>query len=244
MLAALLLLALDFCHYVPVFALSALRGRSHRWAYLSYTSSIDMILEVLLGFGMVMLIMESLRKAAEKANHDLQQALQRLELIASTDPLTSALNRRAYQSLLAARGQRQQGFSGCVVIADLDRLKLINDQEGHHAGDAAIREAAAAIRAVIRADDLLFRWGGDEFLVILEGLHEGEARRRFATVDALLARQAAAAGAAARLPLSIAFGIAPFGSAAAPLDQAIEQADALMYQCKRGERGAAAGRGP
>ena len=54
-----------------------------------------------------------------------------------------------------------------VVMADVDRLKRINDAEGHEAGDEAIRSVANAIRKRIRADDLLFRWGGDEFLVVM-----------------------------------------------------------------------------
>ncbi len=54
----------------------------------------------------------------------------------------------------------------------MDNLKAINDGLGHTAGDKAIREVAGAIRSVIRADDLLFRWGGDEFLVVLVGLPE------------------------------------------------------------------------
>jgi diguanylate cyclase (GGDEF)-like protein len=230
MIAALLLLSVDFCHYVPVFALAAIRGRARRWAYLNYTSSIDMILEIVLGFGMVMLTMESLRREAEAANEELQQALHRLELLASTDPLTSALNRHAYHNLLAAHRAAPRRRSGCVAIVDVNRLKQINDSEGHHSGDTAIREVAAAIRSVIRAGDHLFRWGGDEFLAILENVSEQEARRRFATVDAILAGRPAGNG----LPLSIAFGIAPFGPAVALLEQAIETADARMYRSKRG----------
>jgi len=247
MCAALFLLALDFCHYVPVFAVAAARGFDRRFAYLNYTSFVDLILEIVLGFGMVMLTMESLRKETDTANRELQQALRRLEELASTDPLTSALNRHAYQSLVAGRGGVTPDLAGCVAIADVNRLKEINDREGHVAGDLAIRRVATAIRSVIRADDLLFRWGGDEFLVILESIGEEEARRRLARVDQLLAEAVRAEpapaeaaperGSAGEPPLSVSFGIAPFGRAAA-LDEAIERADALMYERKR----AAAGR--
>jgi diguanylate cyclase (GGDEF)-like protein len=231
MCVALGLLALDFCHYVPVFAVAAARGFGRRFAYLNYTSLVDLILEVTLGFGMVMLTMESLRRESETANRDLQQALRRLEELASTDPLTSALNRHAYQSLVAGRAGLGPELAGCVAVADLDRLKEINDREGHVAGDLAIRRVATAIRSAIRADDLLFRWGGDEFLVILEGLGEEEAHRRFARVNEILA-EARREGGNGGEPLSVSFGIAPFGRAAA-LDAAIEQADASMYEGKR-----------
>lgn len=226
------LLALDFCHYVPVFALAAVRGFGRRFAYLNYTSLVDLILEVALGFGMVMLTMESLRRESEAANRDLQAALRRLEELASTDPLTSALNRHAYQSLVAGRGGGAADLAGCVAIADVNRLKEINDREGHVAGDLAIRRVATAIRSAIRAADLLFRWGGDEFLVILESLGEEEARRRLARVNEILAEPSPERGNGGEPPLSVSFGIAAFGRAAA-LDAAIEQADALMYQGKR-----------
>ena len=71
---------------------------------------------------------------------------------------------RRYQTVLSRE------LAGTAVIADIDNLKSINDQFGHAAGDAAIRAVATAIRSLIRADDLLFRWGGDEFLLVLEHL--------------------------------------------------------------------------
>jgi diguanylate cyclase (GGDEF)-like protein len=240
MCVALGLLALDFCHYVPVFALAAKRGMGGRFAYLEYTSSIDLILEVVLGFGMVMLTMESLRREAEQANRELQGALRRLEDLARTDPLTSALNRRAYQGLVAAGGGGAGAeLAGCVVVADVNRLKEINDRHGHVWGDMAIRRVATAIRSVIRADDLLFRWGGDEFLIILRNIDEQEAARRFERVNQILGKEATPAeeaggatpGNDGRPPLSVSFGVAPFGRAAT-LDAAIERADALMYEAK------------
>jgi diguanylate cyclase (GGDEF)-like protein len=240
--AALFLLALDFCHYVPVFAVAAARGASRRFAYLNYTSSVDLILEIVLGFGVVMVTMESLRRDSERANRELQHALGRLEVLASTDPLTSALNRHAFQSLVAVgEGGDAAGseLAGCVAVADVNRLKQINDRAGHLSGDLAIRRVATAIRSVIRADDLLFRWGGDEFLVILRQVDEGEAHRRFARVNELLAGAAAEACQEGEPPLSVSFGIAPFGRAAA-LEAAIERADAVMYEGKR----AAAAAGP
>jgi diguanylate cyclase (GGDEF)-like protein len=230
---ALALLALDFVHYVPVFGLAAARGFDRRFAYLHYTSLVDLILEIVLGFGMVMLTMESLRQESETANRDLQTALRRLEDLASTDPLTSALNRHAYQTLVAGRGGAAgRDLPGCVAVADVDRLKEINDRAGHVWGDLAIRRVATAVRSVIRADDLLFRWGGDEFLIILQGIGEEETRRRFARVNEILAATEGEGGSAGQPPLSVSFGIAPFARAAV-LDAAIERADALMYEGKR-----------
>jgi diguanylate cyclase (GGDEF)-like protein len=236
MSAALFLLALDFFHYVPVFVLAARLGYPRRFAYLNFTSSIDLTLETVLAFGMVMLTMESLRQEAETANRELKEALDRLESLARTDALTSALNRHAYYSLVGGRlgapGVPAGAWAGCVAIVDLNHLKLINDREGHLAGDRAIRQVATAIRSVIRADDLLFRWGGDEFLVILDRLDEEEARRRFAAMNARLG-----AGEPGGCRLSVSFGVAAFGQAAG-IEEAIARADEQMYLGK----GRAAGR--
>jgi diguanylate cyclase len=79
--------------------------------------------------------------------------------MARVDPLTASLNRHAFCSM--AEGYRATGeASGCVAVVDMDALKPINDSLGHTSGDAAIRAVARAIRQVVRADDLVFRWGG------------------------------------------------------------------------------------
>ncbi len=226
MSAALLLLGIDFLHYVAVFAIAVREGPNRRFAYLSYTSVVDMVLEILLGFGMVMLILDSLRREAESANIKLGAAMERLEILARTDPLTNALNRHAYHALVGGSDGRSPTLTGCVVIADVDRLKQINDTLGHAAGDAAIRRVATALRSVIRADDLLFRWGGDEFLAILWSMSEEDACMRFENFDEHLRQTESEAS-----PITVSFGFAPFDDGA-PLDNAIEVADSLMYSRK------------
>jgi diguanylate cyclase (GGDEF)-like protein len=223
MSAALFLLALDFFHYVPVFAIAAALGPAHRFDYLNYTSVIDMAVEILLGFGMVILVPDTLRREAESANAELATALARLEIAARTDPLTSALNRHAYHALVGSSEAppKMSMPSGCVVIADIDGLKQINDRLGHAAGDVAIRRVATAIRSLIRADDLLFRWGGDEFLVILWNMDDKEASHRFEHFPAVVQET----------PIGVSFGFACFGPEQ-PLDRSIEIADSLMYERK------------
>lgn len=225
MSAALLLLGIDFLHYVAVFAIAVKEGPANRFPYLYYTSVVDMVLEILLGFGMVMSILDTLRREAESANVKLGVAMERLEVLARTDPLTNALNRHAYHALMDGSENRRATVSGCVVIADVDRLKQINDSLGHTAGDAAIRRVASALRSVIRADDLLFRWGGDEFLAILWNTSGPDAGRRFENFNALLTSPESAQ------PLTVSFGFAPFDDDIS-LERAIEVADSLMYRRK------------
>src|SRR6202035_5112240 len=101
MSVALTLLTLDFLHYVPVFgARQGIWGLRFPQTYLEYTSIVDLFLELLLGFGTVMVLMEAVSHEVEKANEELTAARDRLELLASRDPLTEALNRHAFHSLL------------------------------------------------------------------------------------------------------------------------------------------------
>src|SRR5437764_13617847 len=92
------------------------------------------------------------------------------------DPLTDALNRHSFYSI-------QRGLTGVVVVIDIDQLKRINDEAGHPAGDAVIRATANALRGRIRADDLLFRWGGDEFLLIVPGSTLDLVNERLSALD-------------------------------------------------------------
>src|SRR6185295_3643483 len=145
-------------------------------------------LEILLGFGTMMVLLEGVRTEVEAANLQLTTAHDKLELMARMDPLTEALNRHAFHSLLSRdSGATESEVDGCVAVIDIDDLKPINDTMGHSVGDKTIRAVARAVRSLIRADDMLFRWGGDEFLVLMFKLHEDEAGRRMQSVNDILA---------------------------------------------------------
>jgi diguanylate cyclase (GGDEF)-like protein len=148
------------------------------------------------------------------------------------DHLTSALNRHGFYSIVGDSSRDGRViFRGCAAMADIDNLKAINDRHGHAAGDAAIRSVARAIRTCIRADDLLFRWGGDEFLVLLIGMAEQDARSRLDGVNARL-RQQTIAGVAEPVDLSVSLGYASFDSAAS-LEEVVAIADSAMYGRKK-----------
>jgi diguanylate cyclase (GGDEF)-like protein len=229
MSVALAVLCLDFAHYLPVFLYTSTLPVAEGFPYLRYTPFVDLIMETLLGFGMVMVTMEHIRRDLERANA-------KLEMVAQLDPLTEALNRHAFSAMGLADtdlASRPEG-GGCVAVVDMDNLKAINDTYGHAAGDLAIRSVAREIRSVIRADDLLFRWGGDEFLVLLWNMRTEDAEERFARLEGNLA------GAELPPPLhgakvSVSVGVAAY-PASGPLDIAIEEADRSMYERKRSHR--------
>ena len=230
MSVALLLMTLDFLHYVPAFgARKGLFGVIVPAAYFRYTSLFDLMFEILLGFGTVMVLMESVRREVELTNRKLTDARDQLELLVQMDPLTEALNRHAFHSLLRRpeSGNENSATSGSVAVLDIDNLKPINDTLGHPVGDKAIRAVARAMRSLVRADDMLFRWGGDEFLVLMFKLPQPEASRRIAKLNKIL-EENCERWIGEPVTVTVSFGVAGFTSLT-DLGQAIEQADKAMY---------------
>ena len=233
---SLLCLVALFALYVPVVSWAQWTGAALPRAYLHYSSLFNLLLETLLGFGTLILVLEREHRELELANEELRAARERLETMAQVDPLTASLNRHAFYSMV--EGYRAAGgASGCVAVVDLDALKTINDTFGHAAGDAAIRAVARAIRQVVRADDLVFRWGGDEFLVVLFGVSEEEARRRLDGLDAMLG-VVPVPGSSEPLVVMVSVGVAAF-AAVDGLEQALATADERMYRRKLTRRAAA-----
>jgi diguanylate cyclase (GGDEF)-like protein len=113
---------------------------------------------------------------------------------------------------------------------DIDNLKPINDLYGHSAGDLAIRAVASEVRALIRADDLLFRWGGDEFFVIMVGMNQELADLRFSTLETSLS-DINLHGIPHEISIRVSYGMSEFGKFS-ELEKAIEHADSEMYKQK------------
>jgi diguanylate cyclase (GGDEF)-like protein len=157
----------------------------------------------------------------------LSEAVRRsehLELEALVDPLTSLLNRRAWDRLIAREDERcrRYGHTATVFVIDLDQLKEVNDTAGHAAGDALLVRAATALREVVRDVDIVARLGGDEFGLIAVECDAADAELLLARLrSALDARQVrASVGLSVREPTG-------------GLKKAWDQADRLMYAQKR-----------
>lgn len=157
-----------------------------------------------------------------------------LEHQASTDALTGLANRRSFlDSLSAAIGDGAGGVGGALFFVDLDNLKPLNDQQGHEAGDAALRATARLLRDMAGEDGLAARFGGDEFTLWLPGITEAQAVGR---AEALLAAAAALPpdGPVPRFSIGLAWR-APDAPEGAGL--LVARADAALYQVKRNGRG-------
>jgi diguanylate cyclase (GGDEF)-like protein/PAS domain S-box-containing protein len=168
-----------------------------------------------------------------------KRAEERLVRQAHFDALTSLPNRsQSMRRLREALDQDEtDGTMTVVFFCDLDRLKLVNDGHGHAVGDAYIREVSCRIRASVRDTDTVGRIGGDEFVVILEGVQTpteaiGLAGR---VIDGV--RQPLQLGGVSFTP-SISLGIAYASGASTTADELLAQADSAMYRAKIEERGA------
>ncbi len=226
----LALLAVDYAQHLPTALITMGSGASVNPFYYTLTSFVDGMLDIVLGFGTVVVIIDVVRADLVSANARLMIAHQRNEEALHRDPLTGTLNR---YSFLGAFGEKSEisRISGAVVVADLNDLKAINDTHGHAAGDEAIRIVARALLSLVRADDPVYRFGGDEFVIVMIGATQELAEQRMARLPQAIAQ--AGAGLATRIgELTASFGVATFDPQTTVL-AAVEHADAAMYAAKR-----------
>jgi len=164
------------------------------------------------------------------------QAERRMESMAHTDPLTGLLNRRSMEQRLreAAQGFQRTGRPFCVVMADVDHFKRINDDHGHEAGDRVLRAVAALLGESLRGHDAVARWGGEEFLLLLPETDvetaRGVADRLRAVAEARLRDSAGFAQ-----DVTLTFGIAMFDRPMR-VDVCLKMADQALYAGKAGGR--------
>lgn len=194
---------------------------------LQYNSYFDLLLQMLLGYGMVVVLLEDAKREADDARAQLALAHDRLKRVSLYDPLTGALNRRAYDEGvgLDSIGAR----FGTAMMLDMDNLKHVNDTYGHAAGDELLRLLVETVRGCIRPTDRVYRWGGDEFLVLFPGALPNDMLPR---IRAAL-QAARAEGTAYALQASL--GAADY-TGAEGLPAAIQRADRAMYDEKARNR--------
>ncbi|BAL93629.1 GGDEF domain-containing protein [Rubrivivax gelatinosus] len=173
-----------------------------------------------------------LKRQSEQERSKLACALERIEALATHDELTGLTNRRAAGERLR-RAAREPGASMCVAMIDLDRFKQVNDSRGHAVGDEVLRHFARVARQTVRAEDMLARWGGEEFLLLMPATTPEQALTVLARLRERL-RAAPLACAGAGYTVTFSAGVAPCGGAGeADLDAAIARADDAMYRAKR-----------
>jgi len=154
-----------------------------------------------------------------------------LERRATTDELTGLANRREFERITdeALMAADRFGTGVCLMLIDLNGFKQINDTLGHQFGDVVLKAAAERLRSAVRDTDVVGRWGGDEFVVLLSGVEDGSGVRASAE---RVGRLLAATPIAGDVTVHAAIGAALFPRHGRGLDELISAADVAMYSAK------------
>jgi len=203
---------------------------------IAYSSFFDVLLEMLFGIGLIIWAMEDTERRLAALHARTVDDTRRSKRKATLDPLTDTHNRFFLDEIRPQLESSDTG--GSIVLIDVDGLKRINDTEGHEEGDRAIWTVANAIKKLVRGNDHVIRWGGDEFLVVLPGMDEDLARRRFYMLPSKIdevKQSSRSAGKPYMKFLAASVGVHIY-SKRIPLDVAISQADRVMYERKRAHR--------
>ncbi|MCW8328858.1 sensor domain-containing diguanylate cyclase [Photobacterium sp. SDRW27] len=163
-----------------------------------------------------------------------QQLLrQRLEHRANYDGLTNVLNRRAAMELLGKHFAHAQlhGNPFCCVLIDFDNFKSINDRYGHHMGDEVLREFATHCKTSIRKNDVIGRWGGEEFVLIFPDTDLQHAATIAERICDGITRLRVSAG-SIDIGFSVSMGVSSLSDETSTVEQLLSNADNALYQAK------------
>ncbi len=166
-----------------------------------------------------------------------KRAEQELELLAITDPLTGLSNRRHFfaqaESLFARLNKPH--FELAVVMIDIDHFKTVNDHHGHAVGDDVLHEVARRIQINLRSTDILGRYGGEEFSIILSRINQQEIHQIADRLRSAIAGEAIRIG-ETDISVTISMGIATLDSPATPFSILLQHADQALYAAKQAGR--------
>lgn len=253
--ARVLLLALNMTLFVATLTVSVLRPE---WV-IPYGEPVQRVLDhgagYVIGAIYVTLLMitvlsayqseqrksRSMHDVVVRQNAELQLEKERFERLSSTDSLTGIANRRHLQQRLSEEQARCQraGQALSVILLDVDHFKQINDRYGHQAGDAVLVEMAHRLHKVLRQEDVLGRWGGEEFLIVLPGLDCVRAR--------VVAERLRTAVSAVRfdcdgqsIAVTVSIGVDEV-AVSDSIDTLVSRADVHLYEAKSAGRNRVAG---
>ncbi len=181
-----------------------------------------------------------LNTALQEANAQLEEANARLEVLSITDGLTGLPNHRALVAALEAQIAHacRENTPCAVLFLDIDHFKKINDTYGHPIGDAVLRQFALRVRSCLREEDVLGRWGGEEFLILLPGTDARRAQRIGERVRAAVAARPLLERDTASGSIAITCSIGTVSSPPHPplRDTLVAAADTALYAAKCGGR--------
>jgi diguanylate cyclase (GGDEF)-like protein len=175
----------------------------------------------------------------ELSQGEIEHKNEELQRLASRDPLTGCLNRRAFHEQFEPlfAGSRPNKLALSCLMIDIDHFKAVNDNHGHAIGDRVIQEVARKLNESARATDLVCRYGGEEFCVVVPGMNVAETR---ALAERIRQRVERECGAGVRdvadLRVTVSVGVHTLGAGATSPAALIDRADQALYRAKRSGR--------
>ncbi|MGA9332765.1 MAG: GGDEF domain-containing protein [Rudaea sp.] len=212
--------------YALQWANGATAGSSILSVFLAAHSSFDTGAEWVIALGCVLTLYGTIQRELTQSNNELRTAQDEMRQLLIRDQLTGVFNRRSLPTML----REAQTTGATILFFDLDDFKKINDQHGHHAGDACLVRFARALQENFRSGDRVIRYAGDEFVVVAQDMEAAEIAQRIHAVRQNLAPQAPDVQ-----PINFSVG-----SAALPVDgdpeSVLRKADEAMYGAKATRR--------
>ncbi len=176
--------------------------------------------------------------ARKREENEKEELIRKLNHLSTTDGLTGLLNRRALNEMLEHEINRsaRYGTDVSVILCDIDRFKQINDTYGHAAGDRALTAVAGLLQRTVRRSDVIGRYGGDEFMIILPGASLDGAEDLAEKVRQAVQELDLALDGRGPLRLSVSIGVSSCCRPGDDLDRLVSLADAALYASKEAGR--------
>jgi diguanylate cyclase (GGDEF)-like protein len=196
---------------------------------LQYSYFVEMFLEMTIGVGIIILLFEASQAQLQEEMQRLVESDSQAKEMGIRDRLTGLYNRHYFNDVIRRElaRSRRHGSGLSVLLIDVDRFKEINDVRGHQVGDEVLQFVANYLTACVRESDLVFRWGGDEFLVLLTHSDEATAAQKAEE----LGRRLPHIPGAEQLQPTLSVGWATHRPKA-EFPKTLAEADARMYEMK------------
>jgi diguanylate cyclase (GGDEF)-like protein len=194
-----------------------------------YSLFVEMLLEMMIGVGIIILLFEASQSRLQEEMQRLVESDSQVKEMGIRDRLTGLYNRHYFNDVIRRELARSARHGGAlsVLLIDVDRFKEINDVRGHAVGDEVLQFVANFLTACVRESDLVFRWGGDEFLILLTQADEASAAQKAEE----LSRNLPQIPGADQLRPTLSVGWATHRPRA-EFPKTLAEADARMYEMK------------
>ena len=232
----LVLMVYALAAYTAAIGFTGLRSSTSDLSPALLTAHLVIALTSILTCTLMCLQVQSIRSYLRRQKDELRQALQQIQFMAMRDELTGLVNRRQMNELLVLELHRCQRSGRALLLAqlDIDHFKAINDTYGHAVGDQALQAFADTAGAHLRSSDVLSRWGGEEFVLLLCDTPPAAAADLLERVRCAVAAHTLQHGAGpVRMTVSIGWTQHQHGE---PLQATLQRADQALYAAKHGGR--------